>query len=101
MSIGDLRAMRLVFLAGAHEHLSGDDLLWALQNAGGDRMGVIRGLAKYLVLIDAKLSRSLKYQIVETMAKLEGEAKIRGDEEELSFLKEVKRICRIWRLLLV
>lgn len=85
---GHIRAIHLLHWAGMLDRLEIDNVIWALQHAGGNRTAVVTHLLRlgFEVMSDPdarKLGRAL--------SNLRDEAVSEDDEEKMNFFQSIKK----------
>ncbi len=86
ISSGDIRAIHLLEWVGLLEKLNVDTLLWALRNAGGDKLATVNHILRlgFTVMSDRDGRRVQK-----ELAELRDEAEQEGDQEKFDFVRDV------------
>ena len=86
ISAGDVRAIHLLEWAGLIEKLDIDTMIWALHNAGGNKLAVINQLLRlgFTALWDLDARR-----LGRALADIRDEAVAESDQEKLDFVKAI------------
>jgi hypothetical protein len=91
---GDLRVIHLLNWAGLWERVDIEAMVWAIKNAGTNRLNVVDEVF-YMWIYNHSMDLSEQSMIGKVLAEIRDQAVVKSDEETVAFVEEAKDILGV------